>query len=129
LGIASAFTALWDGFVNSRQVLASVAKLFSFWLASFILHITMPTLMSVNTATVPTPVLVEVDTMPGNIINLGANLTLLGGLWTPIVGAYSVDLIGAMSALPYVWENKNSSIRLPLGVNETSVRFVDGIPC
>jgi len=77
----------------------------------------MPTLVSVNSATVLTPVLVEVDTFPGNIIDLGANLTLLGVQTGAIQVIYSDDLISAMSALPYIWENKDASIRLPVGVN------------
>lgn len=81
----------------------------------------MPTLVSVNTAAVPVSVLVEVDTIPGNIIDLGANLTLLGYSTGAFGLVYSDDLLSAVSALPYVWENRNASIRLPLGVNETSV--------
>jgi hypothetical protein len=83
--------------------------------------------MSVTTAIVPTSVLVEVDTIPGDIIDLGANLTLLGYSTGAIQIVYSDDLIGAISALPYVWENRNASIRLPLGVNDTSVFVIDDI--
>jgi hypothetical protein len=121
LGIAGALHALWDGTINSRRVLTSVGQLYVFWLVSLILHITMPTLVSVGTATVLTPVLVEVDTIPGNIIDLGANLTLLGFNSGAVEAIYSDDLLSAMSAVPYIWENRNASIRLPLGVNETSV--------
>ena len=61
--------------------------------------------------------------MPGNIIDLGANLTSLGLNSGAFELIYSEDLLGAMSAMPYVWGNRNTSIRLPMGVNETSVRY------
>lgn len=79
----------------------------------------MPTLISVNTAAAPTPAIVEVDTMPGNIIDLGANITLLEHI--PFNGIYSDDLLKSVSAISYLWENRNASIRLPLGIKETSV--------
>ena len=79
----------------------------------------MPTLVSVNSATVLTPVLVEVDTFPGNIIDLGLTSLYSGFRLVQLQMIYSDDLISAMAALPYIWENKDASIRLPLGVNET----------
>jgi hypothetical protein len=106
-------------------VLPSVAQLYFFWLASFILHITMPTLISVNTATVLTSVPIEIDTIPGNIVNLGVGNDFLDRLDDP---SYPDDLIGAISALPYTWENRKASIRLPPGVNETSVSCFNDIP-
>jgi hypothetical protein len=87
----------------------------------------MPTLISVNTAAVPTSLLVDVDTIPGNIIDLGANVTLLGFNTGAVEFIYSDDLLGAVSAVPYIWENRNASIRLPLGVNETSVFVINDI--
>ena len=128
-GIASAFHALWDGIINSRRVLASVSQVFFFWLASFILHVTMPTLVLVNTATVSTDVLINVDTIPGNIIDLGANLTLLGSNDGLVADIYSEDLLDTMAALPYIWENRGAPIHLPLGVDKTSVSLSTTFPC
>lgn len=108
-GIANAFSALWDGFVSSRPILIPVAQLCFFWLASSILHITTPALISVNTATVPTLVPVKLDTIPGNFTFRQDDYI------------HSKRLFKTISAVPYLWENRNASIRLPSGINQTSV--------
>ena len=87
----------------------------------------MPTVVSVNTAAVPVDVPIEVDTVPGNIIDLKGDLTLLGSDWWNPAMLLSDEFLAPMVALPYIWENKNSSIRLPQGLNETSVYLIDGI--
>jgi hypothetical protein len=92
---------------------------------SSVLHITMPALISVNTAMVPTPVVVKLDTIPGNIINLGVNSASLAD---PQAVIFSEDLLHVTSAVPYLWENRNASIRLPLGLNETSVPLISKVP-
>ena len=86
----------------------------------------MPILISVNTATVSVPVFVELDTVPGNIVDLGINVTALefGGLSYDM---HSDDLLGATSAVPYIWENRNATIHLPLGFNGTSVPLLNNI--
>jgi hypothetical protein len=84
----------------------------------------MPALISVNTATVPVPVAVKLDTIPGNLIDLGANCTfrvINDTKYAAFGNIYSEDLLDAISAVPYLWENRNASVRLPMGVNETSV--------
>ena len=127
LGVAGAFHTMWDGSIDRRKISSSVTQLCFFWLASWILHITMPTVVSVNTATVPMDVPIEVDTVPGNIIDLKANLTLPGtDEWFPEMVTLD-GFLTATFALQYIWENRNSSIRLPRGVNETSVYLIDGI--
>lgn len=85
----------------------------------------MPALVSVNTTTVPTSVVVKLDTIPGNIINLGLNLTRLEDD-QPFV--FSQDLINVTHAVPYLWENRNALIRLPPGLNETSVPVISEVP-
>jgi hypothetical protein len=117
LGIGGAFHALWDGFLCSQRIPTPVGQLCFLWLASSVLHITTPALISVSTAIVPIPVVVELDTIPGNIIDLGADLTYFGNM--SVDNVYSQDLLDVVSAVPYLWENRNASIRLPLGVKET----------
>jgi len=91
----------------------------------------MPTLISINTATVPSPVFVKLDTMPGDMIDLGINVSLPSteDLDPNVVfsNVNSQDLLGAVPAVPYLWDNKNESIRLPLGLNDTSASLINTI--
>jgi hypothetical protein len=73
------------------------------------------------------PVFVKLDTMPGNIIDLGTNLTYLK-LYGTFDYIYSEDLLVAVSPVPYLWETRNSSVHLPLGLNATSVSLMKNNP-
>lgn len=91
----------------------------------------MPALISVNTATVSIPVPVQLDTIPGNIIDLGANCTFRIVKYKKYVvfgNIFSEGLLDAISAVPYLWENRNAPVRLPRGLKETSVFSINNVP-
>ena len=71
----------------------------------------MPTLFTIHTAIVPLPVSVKLGTMPGNITNLGINVTSSDDRFAPdvmVFNNYSL-LLGVVSTEPYLWNNGTNS--------------------
>ena len=83
----------------------------------------MPVMISVGASNVSTPALVEVTTMPGNIIDIGVDLSLEApyGAAQDFDGVYSDGLIEVSSSVPLIWDARNTSSRLPIGQNNTYV--------
>ena len=126
-GLGASLRALWTGWRDSRRIVPIVAELYLFWVATATLHVTMPVMISVSASNVSTPALVEVTTMPGNIINIGMNLSLdpsSSVTETPngtFYGFYSDELTEISSSVPSIWEARNTSSHLPIGQNNTYV--------
>ena len=80
----------------------------------------MPVMISVIASNVSAPALVEVTTMPGNIIDIGVNLSAVASNGTPY-GVYSDELTQISSSVPFIWEARNTSSRLPIGQNNAYV--------
>jgi hypothetical protein len=120
-GLGASLRALWSGWRDSRRILLPVAELCFFWLATATLHVTMPTMVSVNAVNVSTPALIEVATMPGNLIDIGVNLSAITSFNRIPTSIYSQELIEIASSVPFLWESRDTPIRLPVGLNNTYV--------
>lgn len=118
-GLGSAFNALRTGWRDAKRILPAVLQLFLFWLATAALHITMPALISVSAFNMPTPTILEVTTMPGNIIDIGVNLSAISDLNANPFNIYSRELVTTASSVSFLWTSRNTSIRTPSGMNDT----------
>lgn len=120
-GLGAAFRALWKEWRKASCFLPSVVQLCLFWIAAATLHITMPAIINVGTVNVTAPAVVAVTTLPGNIIDIGVNMSQLE-VWNANPeggGVFAPELMGIASSVPFIWESKNASIRLPPGLNGT----------
>lgn len=130
-GLGAAFRALWKEWRESSRFLPPVIQLCLFWIAAATLHITMPAIITVGTLNVTSPAAVEVTTLPGNITDIGVDMSQLE-VWNGSPeggGVFSSELMGIASAVPFIWESRNASIRLPPGLNETQVHYIATIGC
>ena len=120
-GLGASFRALWSGWRDSGHILLPVAELCFFWAATATLHITMPVMVSVSAVNVSTPALIEVATMPGNPIDIGVNLSAITSFDGSPEPIYSQELIEITASVPFLWEARDTLIRLPIGLNNTYV--------
>lgn len=79
-----------------------------------VLHITMPTVVTVDTVSRQVPVSGAALTMPGRLLNTGYSAS--GRT------EYTRIFTDVLNTVPYLYESKNmSSVGLPSGLNDTSV--------
>lgn len=89
----------------------------------------MPAIITVGTVNVTSPAVVEVATLPGDIIDIGVNMSQFD-VWNGSPeggGVYSPELMGIAAAVPFLWESQNASVRLPPGLNKTWVHYIASI--
>lgn len=109
-GLGASIGSLWRGAYYLRHVTFDVMMVTVFFSAIAILHITTPTVVSVDTIKHPMPVLVNASQVPGHIMNLGYDFTLGG----------TDELIQALTSVPYLYGQRNvSSTGLPAGLSDT----------
>lgn len=81
----------------------------------------MPAIVTVGTVNVTSPCVVEITTLPGNIIDIGVDMSQLE-VWNGSPeggGVFAPELMGIASAVPFIWESQNASIQLPPGLDKT----------
>ena len=119
-GLGASLQALWNGWRDSRRIVPAVVELYFFWVATATLHVTMPVMISVNASNVSAPALVGVTTMPGDIIDIGVNMSDVHySAYDPLI--CSDELTEISLSIPFIWEARNTSSRLPIGQNNTYV--------
>ena len=120
-GLGASLRALWSGWRDSRRIVPGVAELYFFWVAAAALHVTIPVMISVSASNVSTPGLVEVTMMPGNVVDIDVIFSSEGTPYGASYLVYSGALMEISSSVPFIWESKNTSSRLPIGQNNTYV--------
>jgi hypothetical protein len=108
-GLGASLGAVWREARHARRVTFDVVTVMSFFSAIALLHITMPTVLSVDTITHQVPINSTASQTPGKIVNVGYNADL---------GSLTVNLEQTLSALPYLYGQRNvSTTSLPAGIS------------
>jgi hypothetical protein len=113
-GLGASVGAVWREARHAWRVTFDVVMITSFFSAIALLHITMPTVLSVDTITHQVPINSTASQTPGQILDLGYdayNVDL--GFMT-----ITTDLGQMMNSLPYFYGQRNvSTTRLPPGIS------------
>lgn len=93
-----------------RHVTFDVLMVTVFFAVIALLHITTPTVVSVDTIKRPMPILVNASQVPGHIVDLESYFSAMG----------TVEFMQALTSVPYLYGQCNvSSTGLPAGLSDT----------
>lgn len=109
-GLGASLGSVWRGAYYLRNVTVDVLTVAVFFSVIALLHITTPTVVSVDTIKRSTPVSVNASQVPGHIVNLGYDFAAGG----------TDGLIQALTFVPYLYGQRNlSTTGLPAGLSGT----------
>lgn len=112
---------LWWRFHSAPQLRNQILLILGFFFSVSMLHITTPSVISVNTRPATAPLILNVTTMPGHFNITRYDLNPDNGEWQ--IPSDS-ELSRVFGAIPFIWLQQNNSIAKPPGVNETFVDYL-----
>lgn len=119
-GLGASIGAVWRGARYTGRVSFDVIMVTLLFTVIAVLHITTPTVVTVDTVSRQVPVSAVALSMPGHLYDIGYSRD---GLLS-----FAQILNGVLNTVPYFYESKNmSSVSLPAGLNDTSV--MTRFPC
>lgn len=110
-GLAASLCSTWRGARYSGQVSFDAVTVTLFFSAVALLHITMPTVLSVDAVTRSVLIFADASQTPGRIIDIG---------YDPVSQTTTATLMQVFTTIPYLYGQRNlSTVGLPPGLSDT----------